>query len=240
LVSFSALCAAKAFTLEETVKLVRIRGKAMQGAVAGIPTSMVAVFPVSYLLATEVVKQVGLDLADRSLACEIANINGPNQVVLSGHKEAVDIAVSLLVKRGTRVRAVPLNVTAPFHSRLMQPAAEVLRQEFEKICGNNPVVPLISNITATTKHDISEIKSLLINQTTSTVNWYKCVEHAISDMKISTFIEISPKSTLSPLIKKIDTENTLRYKILETAEDIEKFDLLVGRNKKKKYWLSNQ
>jgi len=214
---FSALCAVNALTLEDTITLVRIRGKAMQEAVNGIPTKMVALLPTQKEKIEKLVQSVS---KDTGMVCEIANINASNQIVISGHTEAVNLAVSLLSKTETRVRAIPLNVSAPFHCSLMQPAALALEKALTNVSIKRPLLPLISNVTACLETDPEKIKELMIKQVTSTVRWSDCIDEAIKQFSINQFIEIGPKQKLSSMIKK---DPNIHTGSIDTKHDIEKY-----------------
>jgi len=146
------------------------------------------------------------------------------EIVLSGHTSAVNHALLSLNSSGVRIRSVPLNVSAPFHSELMKPAADILREEFKNnyFYFKNPLVPIISNTSAQVENDIDKIVSLLIQQITSPVEWYKCVLEAKKIFGVTTYIEVGPTPTLLPLISKIQQECKMRF--LGTSQDIEMFN----------------
>jgi len=190
---YSALYASGSISFQDAVKLVHFRGKFMQEATPAGFGSMAAVMGLPLEKIFEIVKAAG---------AEVANINSPTQVVISGEKGAVAEASALLKEAGAK-RVIELSVSAPFHSSLMTPAAEKLKAELDKIEIKDPNTPIVSNVTADYIISGVDIKDLLIKQVTSPVLWSDSVRKMISD-GISTFVEVGPKKVLSGLIKNID------------------------------------
>ena len=193
---YSALAAAGALSLGDAARLLRARGKAMQKAVP------VGVGAMAALLG------VGLDVAEKVAAeaaqgdiCQIANDNEPTQVVLSGHKTAIDRVGEIGRAHGVR-RALPLPVSAPFHCALMQPAADVMAEELAKVQVKMPVVPVVANVLAEPISDPDEIKRCLVEQVTGTVRWRECVLR-MGALGVTDFYEIGAGKVLSGLVKRI-------------------------------------
>lgn len=193
---YSALAAAGALSIRDAARLLRARGRAMQQAVPVGQGAMAALLG------------VGLDVAEKVAAeaaqgdvCQVANDNEPSQVVLSGHKTAIDRVGEIGRKHGVR-RALPLPVSAPFHCSLMQPAAEVMAEELEKVEVRSPVVPVVANVLAEPISDPQEIKKRLVEQVTGTVRWRECVLR-MGALGVSDFYEIGAGKVLSGLVKRI-------------------------------------
>lgn len=193
---YSALAAAGALSIRDAARLLRARGRAMQQAVPVGQGAMAALLG------------VGLDVAEKVAAeaaqgdvCQVANDNEPTQVVLSGHKTAIDRVGEIGRKHGVR-RALPLPVSAPFHCSLMQPAAEVMAEELEKVEVRSPVVPVVANVLAEPISDPQEIKKRLVEQVTGTVRWRECVLR-MGALGVSDFYEIGAGKVLSGLVKRI-------------------------------------
>ena len=162
---YSALAAAGAFSLADTARLLKIRGRAMQEAVPVGQGAMAALLGADLAQAQELAKA-----AAEGEACQAANDNAPGQVVISGAKTAIDRAVTLAPKFGAR-RAVLLPVSAPFHCALMQPAADAMREALAKVTINAPSVPLIANVLAAPVSDSEAIRARLVEQVTGMVRW---------------------------------------------------------------------
>jgi [acyl-carrier-protein] S-malonyltransferase len=205
---YSALYAARAISFEDAVRVVNLRGQFMQEAVPMGAGGMAAI--------------IGLPLEKIKAACDVAgaepaNINSPNQVVISGSKEAVAAASALCKEAGAK-RVIELQVSAPFHSSLMKPAQKRLAMELDKIEIKDAQIPVVSNVTAEHVKDAKAIKELLIKQVTSPVRWSESVQKMIGE-GINYFLEVGPKTVLCGLIKNID-------KNVSTAnvEDVESLD----------------
>jgi [acyl-carrier-protein] S-malonyltransferase len=174
---YSALCAAGCFSLPDAVRVVRQRGQWMAAAVPPtLQTAMVALFPVEADYVSSVCSSV---TAETGQVCDVASINSPSQVVISGAEVAVSLAVATIKAASRRVKAVPLAVSAPFHCRLMAPATACLEGLLESTAMGSPCVPLISNVDAREVTDTAAIRRLLVRQLTSPVLFRGCVERAL-------------------------------------------------------------
>lgn len=196
---YSALVAASALSFEDAVKIVHLRGKFMQEAVPIGEGSMAAILGLS----KEKVYECCLKVAAYGIVSP-ANLNSPGQIVISGKKEAVEEAIKLCKEAGAK-RTIPLQVSAPFHCSLMQPAADKLKAELDKIEIKDANVPVVANVTANYVSKGSEIRELLIKQVTSPVLWEDSVNKMIAD-GITNFVEVGPGKVLSGLIKKINRD----------------------------------
>lgn len=191
---YSALCASGAIDLSTTARLLRLRGRAMQAAVPVGEGAMAALLGASL----EIAQQVA-DEAAAGETCVVANDNDPGQVVLSGHRGAIDRAVEGAKEKGAR-RAVILPVSAPFHSPLMQPAAEAMEAALADASLTAPAVQIYANVTAAPTMDPDEIRRLLVEQVTGMVRWRESVI-AMAEGGADWFIELGAK-VLGPMIKR--------------------------------------
>lgn len=194
---YSALCAAGAISLEDTAKLLRLRGEAMQEAVKIGEGKMAAILG----LEISIVKEIA-ELASESGVCDIANDNDPKQIVVSGSIESVNKAMEIATEKGAR-RVVELTVSAPFHCQLMNPAAERMKEALEKTEIKNPSVPIIANVTAEPVINSDEIMSNLIRQVTATVRWHESITH-LSQKQITNAFELGSGNVLTGLVRRID------------------------------------
>jgi [acyl-carrier-protein] S-malonyltransferase len=193
---YSALAAAGAFSLSDTAKLLRARGRAMQKAVPVGVGAMAALLGLDYDAAVATAAE-----AAQGQVCDPANDNGGGQVVVSGNKEAVDRAVEIAKGKGAK-RAMLLPVSAPFHCRLMQPAADAMAEALKSVTINKPVVPLVSNVLASAISDPDEIRNRLIEQVTGTVRWRESVAYMAGE-GVTKFYEIGAGKVLTGLVKRI-------------------------------------
>ncbi len=201
---YSALCAAGAFSLSDTARLLKTRGQAMQKAVPVGVGGMVAVLN----LDTEVIKAICEEINADGCNCSIANDNSPGQIVISGHKAAMEKAAAMALEKGAK-RALPLPVSAPFHSILMRPAADVMREALAAVTVNVPVVDVIANVTTKATRDPNEIRDLLVRQVTGQVRWRESVESMTAN-GVDTYVEIGTGKVLCGLVKRISPSvNTL-------------------------------
>jgi [acyl-carrier-protein] S-malonyltransferase len=198
---YSALCAAGAFTLADTARLLRIRGDAMQEAVPAGEGAMAAILG----LDQDVVEAACREASAKS-PCQIANDNGGGQLVISGTKAGVEDAARLCTERGAK-RAIMLPVSAPFHSALMAPAAERMRAALAKAAIKAPVVPVVSNVAVQPLTDPKEIAVRLVEQVTGRVRWRETVEWFGAN-GIDTLYEIGSGKVLSGLARRINREIT--------------------------------
>jgi len=194
---YSALAAAGAFSLADTARLLKLRGQAMQKAVPVGQGAMAALLGVGL----DAAKLIAADAAQGEV-CQVANDNEPTQVVLSGHKSAIDRVGEAGKKHGLR-RALPLPVSAPFHCALMQPAAEAMAEALSKVEIKAPVVPVVANVLAAPISDPAEIRKRLVEQVTGTVRWRECML-AMTGAGIGDFYEIGAGKVLAGLVKRID------------------------------------
>jgi [acyl-carrier-protein] S-malonyltransferase len=211
---YSSLAASGCFKIDETAKLLKIRGRAMQEAVPVGKGAMAAI--------------MGLDLADTvSIAleasgsgiCAAANDNAPGQVVISGDKVSVERAIQLAKKQGAK-RAINLPVSAPFHCDLMKPAADIMTDALASISISEPSVPLVSNVTANVVTDISLIPKLLVEQVTGMVRWRESIL-TLKSLGVKTMVEVGVGKVLSGLNRRID-KDIISIQI-GTPEGIEEF-----------------
>ena len=196
---YSALCAAGSLSLTDTAKLLRIRGKAMQDAVPFGLGAMAAILGLDF----ETVSQI-TNLSSDDQICQAANDNDPGQVVISGHKNAVDQTIELAKDAGAK-RAVLLPVSAPFHCSLMQPAADIMAKALNDIKLEDPIVPLVANVRANEQSNGDMIKDLLIEQVTGSVRWRESIEFMISK-GVSEVFEIGAGKALSGMVRRINRE----------------------------------
>lgn len=208
---YSALCAAGAIGLADTARLLRIRGAAMQAAVPVGVGAMAALLGLDFATATEVAAE-----AAQGEVCEAANDNDPAQVVVSGHKAAVERALDIAKARGAK-RALLLPVSAPFHCALMQPAADAMAQALADVTIAAPRVPLVANVRAAAVQDADEIRALLVAQVTGRVRWRESVQW-MEAQGASEFWEIGAGKALSGMIKRIASGATTRA--VGTAADV--------------------
>ncbi|MCY3675188.1 MAG: ACP S-malonyltransferase [Paracoccaceae bacterium] len=194
---YSALCAAGAISLEDTARLLRLRGEAMQEAVKIGEGKMAAILG----LEINAVKEIA-ELASDLGVCDIANDNDPKQIVVSGSIEAVNRAMEIATEKGAR-RVVELTVSAPFHCQLMNPAAERMKEALENTEIRNPSVPIIANVTAEPVINSDEIRSNLVKQVTATVRWHESINH-LSQKQITNAFELGSGNVLTGLVRRID------------------------------------
>ena len=207
---YTALCAAGAISVTDTARLLRLRGAAMQTAVP-VGRGMVSV-----IIGLEIpqVQSICEDAAQRAQSegksgvCEIANDNSPGQVVISGNKEAVEIAMELAKSAGAK-RAMQLPLSAPVHCSLQAKTAEIMRTALSEIAMKSPVVPLISNKTAAAMTDINEIKDALAYQITHGVRWRETIL-GLPALGITETVEVGPGNVLTGLTPRIVPELTAK------------------------------
>jgi [acyl-carrier-protein] S-malonyltransferase len=196
---YSALAAAGALSVPDAARLVKRRGQAMQQAVPVGEGAMAALLG----LDIDIAREVAIEAAGRQV-CAVANDNSPGQIVVSGHKDAVERAIALAAERGAR-RAIVLPVSAPFHCALMFPAAEIMAEALEEAAWQPPAVPLVANVTAAPTRDLDEIKELLVKQVTSMVRWRETVLLFAAN-QVEEVVELGAGRVLAGLVKRIDRE----------------------------------
>lgn len=210
---FSALCCAGALSLSDAVTLVRERGRFMQTAVPVGVGSMAAVLGLDDDVVTQTCEQVS---AAHEGVVEAVNFNAPGQVVIAGNCAAVDAAISALKDAGAK-RAMPLAVSAPFHTSLMVPAGEKLAEVLAGIAISTPEIPVVYNVHAQTEQDPKKIRQLLVQQISSAVRWTQCVAK-LQSMGAEQFLECGAGNVLGGLLRRIDKSVSCAY--LEKPEDL--------------------
>jgi [acyl-carrier-protein] S-malonyltransferase len=208
---YSALCAAGSFDLATTAKLLKLRGQAMQQAVPVGVGAMAALLGADLVLAQKIA-----DVAAQGDVCTVANDNDPSQVVISGHKNAIDRAIDLARDMGAK-RALPLPVSAPFHCPLMQPAAEAMRDALSYVVVEAPALPLYANVTAQPETDPDTIRNQLVEQVTGMVRWRESVANMF-DAGVHEFVEIGGK-VLGSMVKRIAADAKVTSVV--TIQDVE-------------------
>ena len=193
---YAALAAAGSISLADAVRLVRIRGRSMQQAVPVGVGAMAALLGVEFEQAAEIAAE-----AAQGEIVQAANDNGGGQVVVSGHKAAVERAVEIAKAKGVR-RAMMLPVSGPFHSALMQPTAEVMAEALSKVSVKPPCVPLIANVTAGPVTEPAQIVRGLVEQVTGTVRWRELIAY-MAAQGVTAFYEVGSGKVLSGLVKRI-------------------------------------
>ncbi|SFK63914.1 [Acyl-carrier-protein] S-malonyltransferase [Pseudovibrio ascidiaceicola] len=214
---YSALAAAGSLSIADAARLLRIRGDAMQKAVPVGQGAMAALLGLDFDQAMEVAQE-----AAQGEVCQAANDNATGQVVVSGHKAAVERACEIAKGKGAR-RAVLLPVSAPFHCSLMQPAADAMAKALAEVEIKAPVVPLVANVLAAPITDPEEIRTRLVEQVTGTVRWRESVTW-MADNGVTTLVEVGTGKVLSGMVRRI--VKSLEGVAINTAEDI---DALVAR-----------
>ena len=208
---YSALSAAGSFDLPTTAKLLKLRGQAMQQAVPVGQGAMAALLGADLALARRIA-----EVAAQGEVCAVANDNDPSQVVLSGHKGAIDRVIEIAKEMGAK-RAVPLPVSAPFHSPLMQPAAEAMSDALSYVILEDPIVPVFANVTAQPESDPDALRNLLVDQVTGMVRWRESVQN-MGEAGVDEFVELGGK-VLGPMVKRILPEAKVTSAV--SIEDIE-------------------
>ena len=207
---YSAHAAAGSLALADAARLVRIRGRAMQQAVPVGVGAMAALLG----LDEEAAKAVAREAAQGEI-CEAANDNAPGQVVVSGHKSAVERAIEIAKARGSRAMMLP--VSAPFHCALMQPAADVMAEALSKVKIGTPKVQVVANVTAAPVQDAAEIVKLLVAQVTGTVRWRQSVQY-LAAHGVDRIVEVGSGKVLAGLVKRIAKE--VNTATVGTADDV--------------------
>lgn len=207
---YAAIAAAGGMDELDAISLVRRRGILMQNTVPKGVGGMCAVIGME----AEKIEEVICDMED----VQIANYNCPGQIVITGKTEAVEQAANSLKEAGAR-RTMMLNVSGPFHSKMLEPAGDLLLEELEKVEFHALQIPYVTNVTAENVNDIKETKELLKKQISESVRWMQSVEHMIEE-GVDTFVEIGPGKTLTGFLKKINPE--VKGYSIATWEDVEK------------------
>jgi len=208
---YSALCAAGALSLADTARLLRLRGRAMQAAVPVGVGAMAALLGLDFATAVEVAAE-----AAAGEVCQAANDNDPAQVVISGHRGAVERALEIAKARGAK-RAILLPVSAPFHCALMEPAAAAMAEALDDVAIRAPRVPLVANVRAAAVDDPAVIRALLVEQVTGSVRWRESVQW-MAAQGVAEFWEIGAGKALSGMIRRIAAGAETRA--VGTPEDV--------------------
>ena len=208
---YSALAMAKAISVSDAARLLRARGLAMQDAVPVGIGAMAAILGLNFSMVQSLAAE-----AQAAGICQAANDNDPSQVVISGEKTAVELAIELAKNSGAK-RAIMLPVSAPFHCELMAPAAEKMRIELEGIKIEPPIVPIVSNVSAQAISDPTEIKKLLVSQVTESVRWRESIMWMAKN-NVDEIWEIGSGKALNGMIRRIDKNINLRN--ISSPEDI--------------------
>jgi [acyl-carrier-protein] S-malonyltransferase len=212
---YSALAAAGAFSVPDAARLLKARGRAMQRAVPVGQGAMAALLGAEIAQAEELAKEA----SQGSEICVVANDNAPGQIVISGHKAAIDRAAELVKSKGIK-RAMMLPVSAPFHSPLMKPAAREMEDALAAATVKPPRVPVISNVTVEPTSDPDTIKRLLAEQITARVRWRETIA-SLRNRGIDSVVEAGAGKVLTGMAKRIDKD--LPAVSIETPQDLEAF-----------------
>ena len=211
---YSALCASNIISIKNASKLLKIRGLAMQNAVSDLSTKMVAILGMDVEHVEEIISE-----NSNNLVCEVANDNCPGQVVLSGHSEQVDLITEQCLNNGAK-KSIQLNVSAPFHCKLMKSAADVMEQALKNIKFSDVKIKFISNYDAKIYEKLENIKELLVRQICSKVKWRESID-TIKNLNVENIYEIGSGKVLSGLNKRmnlpINTGN------IEVMSDVDHF-----------------
>jgi [acyl-carrier-protein] S-malonyltransferase len=211
---YSALTAANAFSVSDTARLLKLRGQAMQRAVPVGQGAMAAILGLSF----DDVMNIADEATSADSICQLANDNSDGQVVVSGHKQAVEKACALASDKGAK-RALLLPVSAPFHCSLMQPAAIEMKEALSSATIQSPSLPVIANVTANAETDANIIRNLLVDQITGRVRWRESVEW-MGNNDITNIIELGAGKVLCGLARRINKDISTAN--AETPEQIEK------------------
>jgi len=208
---YSALAVSKAISVSDAARLLRARGLAMQDAVPVGVGAMAAILGLNF----ETVQSLAFE-AQAAGICQAANDNDPSQVVISGEKTAVELAIELAKNSGAK-RAIMLPVSAPFHCELMAPAAQKMKIELEAIKIKPPIVPIVSNVSAQAISDPNEIKKLLVSQVTGSVRWRESIMWMAKN-NVDEIWEIGSGKALSGMIRRID--KNINLMAISSPEDV--------------------
>ncbi|MFT5000119.1 MAG: [acyl-carrier-protein] S-malonyltransferase [Paracoccaceae bacterium] len=208
---YSALCAAGVLSLSDTAKLLKTRGQAMQRAVPVGVGAMAALLGLDFAAVNDVANE-----AAQGQVCQAANDNDPAQVVVSGHKEAVERAIEIAKAKGAR-RAVLLPVSAPFHCELMRPAAEAMAGALAEVTFKAPTMPVVTNVSAEGVLDPEVIRASLVEQITGAVRWRESVAFMV-EQGVTEFYEVGAGKALSGMIRRINRDATCMA--VSTPEDV--------------------
>lgn len=211
---YSALTSVGVFKLSDTARLLKLRGQAMQRAVPVGQGAMAAILGLTF----DDVMQITDAVSEKDSICQLANDNSDGQVVISGHKDAVEKACEIAKENGAK-RALMLPVSAPFHCALMKPAADEMRDALAATIISPPTIPVIANVTAQAENNAGTLRDLLVDQITGRVRWRESVEY-MSQSDVTRMIELGAGKVLSGLARRIDKD--MECLNAETPEDIDK------------------
>ena len=212
---YSALCAAGAFTLADTARLLKIRGQAMQSAVPVGEGGMIALIGAEIDQAEDVAREASA----AGGTCVVANDNAPGQVVISGSNDAMGRVPDIAKAKGIK-RALPLAVSAPFHCPLMQPAADRMAEALALVTVRPLAVPVIANVTAEPVNEPDAVRRLLVQQVTGHVRWRESIL-SLRGLGVDTTVEFGGNKVLTGMVKRIDKD--LQNITLDTPADLEAF-----------------
>jgi [acyl-carrier-protein] S-malonyltransferase len=208
---YTALCAAESISLSDTARLVKLRGQTMQNAIAPGVGAMAAVLGMDL----EVINQILKEVSQNGLVCEIANDNCPGQVVISGHLQAVDLAIEKIIAAGNK--AIKLPVSAPFHCSLMEPVKEVMLEALNNCKIISPKVPVIANVLADGISEPDHIINALVEQISGMVRWRESII-TLKELEVENITEVGAGKVLSGINKRIDGSLNLRN--IQSINDI--------------------
>jgi [acyl-carrier-protein] S-malonyltransferase len=212
---YTALVAAGALRFDDALKVVQVRARAMQDACDERPGGMRSIMGMD----RKEVEAVCEELQDQGII-DVANVNAPNQIVISGEEDVLDQAEDVLEERGAG-RIVPLKVAGAFHSRLMEPAAEAVKSALADVEIRPPRFPVIANVTGMQVRDPDDIRRRLVQQLTSSVLWAPSIQTMVEEMGIGAFLEVGPGRVLSSLALKVSRDiETLN---IQSVEDLDEF-----------------
>ena len=212
---YTALAATGCLDVRDVAKVLKLRGNSMQNAISLGEGAMAALIGPDISQVKELIKEV-----PNELVCEIANHNLYNQIVLSGDTKAINMIISIAKEKN--IKAIRLNVSAPFHCAHMKNTAEDLKVKFNELNFKKPLIPIICNFTAKAFKDMEDLKSALIQQTFSTVKWYDSI-CLMLEKGTSSFIEVGYGNTLTNMIKRIKSEKSFQTLAISNTESIERY-----------------
>ncbi len=213
---YSALAAAESLALADAARLLRLRGEAMQSAVPAGKGAMAAILGLDWNAVREIAAAAE---KTTNAVCEAANDNAPGQIVLSGESAAIQNAIERAKEKGAK-RAIPLNVSAPFHCRLMTPAADAMKDAIGGVKMSPPRVPIVSNVLAKETRSVEEMRDLLLRQISAPVRWRESVAF-MAARGVSRFVEVGAGRVLSALARRIVKDAEIHA--IGDAEELEKF-----------------
>ncbi|MBF0308563.1 MAG: ACP S-malonyltransferase [Magnetococcales bacterium] len=216
---YAALVAAEVLSFADALRLVRLRGLAMRDAV---PSGIGAMAAMLNMAEEDVVAVCEEASRETGQVCVAANFNSPVQIVISGHRQAVEKAVELAKGKGAK-RCIMLAVSGPFHSPLMQPAAEKMEAAFAEVVFRDPVIPVVCNVTASAVTSATELRARLVQQITHAVQWQKSMQYMVS-LGVDRVVELGTGKVLSGLMKRIDGQ--VASVSVQGPEELAAFDAL--------------